>query len=81
MGGSLLMAFDLGGGSGRCMLVDPETAAAQVNLRNRKYPAAPNTAAHDHRVSMPDHRGEAVRPVHPALFPSLASLGAMTMRQ
>lgn len=44
MGRSLLMAFDLGGGSGRCMLVDPEKGVVGVTRRTWTHPVAPGTA-------------------------------------
>jgi Sugar (pentulose and hexulose) kinases len=36
-----LMAIDVGGGSGRCLLLDPETGATRSAKRNWTHPAAP----------------------------------------
>ncbi len=44
MARSLLMAFDLGGGSGRCMLVDPEKGMLSMASRSWTHPVAPDTA-------------------------------------
>ncbi|MBC7231374.1 MAG: hypothetical protein H5T74_13410 [Actinobacteria bacterium] len=54
MGGSLLMAFDLGGGSGRCMLVDPEAGVVQVASRSWTHPVAPNTAGLGYDLDLED---------------------------
>jgi sugar (pentulose or hexulose) kinase/phosphoglycerate dehydrogenase-like enzyme len=44
MGKSFVMAFDLGGGSGRCLLVDTDTGASYSTKRSWSYPVAPGTA-------------------------------------
>ncbi|MDI6831690.1 MAG: NAD(P)-dependent oxidoreductase [Actinomycetota bacterium] len=54
MGGSLLMAFDLGGGSGRCMLVDPEAGVVRVASRSWTHPVAPNTAGLGYDLDLED---------------------------
>lgn len=40
----MMMAFDLGGGSGRCMLFDPEKGVVCVTRRAWTHPVAPGTA-------------------------------------
>ncbi|MEW6553761.1 MAG: NAD(P)-dependent oxidoreductase [Actinomycetota bacterium] len=44
MGKSFLMALDLGGGSGRCLLVDTDSGATRFTRRNWSHPVAPDTA-------------------------------------
>jgi len=39
-----LMAIDVGGGSGRCLLLDPETGAIETAKRSWTHPAAPGTS-------------------------------------
>lgn len=39
-----LMAMDVGGGSGRCLLLDPETGATTAAKRSWTHPAAPGTS-------------------------------------
>ena len=39
-----LMAIDVGGGSGRCLLLNPETGAAETVKRNWVHPTAPGTS-------------------------------------
>ncbi|MBN2026453.1 MAG: hypothetical protein JW854_06835 [Actinobacteria bacterium] len=66
MGKSFLMAFDLGGGSGRCLLVDAETGEAFSSKRNWSYPVAPNTAGLGYDLDTEDmwrKLGEACRQV------------------
>ncbi len=41
---SLLMAFDLGGGSGKCLLADPDTGRVHATKRDWSYTVAPGTA-------------------------------------
>ncbi len=43
MGRSFLMALDLGGGSGRCILVDPDSGATYITRRSWSHPVAPDT--------------------------------------
>jgi len=66
MGRSFLMAFDLGGGSGRCILVDLETGAAFSTKRDWSYPVAPGTAGLGYDLDLEDmwrKLGEACRQV------------------
>lgn len=44
MGGPYLMALDLGGGSGRCLLVDTDSGTVLVTRRSWSHPVAPDTA-------------------------------------
>ena len=39
-----LMAIDIGGGSGRCLLLDPETGTVKTAKRNWTHPVAPGTS-------------------------------------
>ena len=43
MGKQYLMALDVGGGSGRCLLLDVETGAVSTTKRDWVHPPAPNT--------------------------------------
>jgi sugar (pentulose or hexulose) kinase/phosphoglycerate dehydrogenase-like enzyme len=66
MGKSYLMAFDLGGGSGRCLLVDVETGDTYSSKRNWSYSVAPNTAGLGYDLDLEDmwrKLGEACRQV------------------
>ncbi len=66
MGKSFLMAFDLGGGSGRCLLADLDTGITYSTKRNWSYPVAPNTAGLGYDLDLEDmwrKLGEASRQV------------------
>jgi len=66
MGKSFLMAFDLGGGSGRCLLVDPETGDTRSCKKDWSYPVAPDTAGLGYDLDLEDmwrKLGEACRQV------------------
>ena len=45
-----LMAIDVGGGSGRCLLLDPETGKTLSAKRNWTHPAAPGTSGLGTRI-------------------------------
>jgi autoinducer 2 (AI-2) kinase len=61
-----LMAIDIGGGSGRCLLLDPETGAVKSAKRNWTHPAAPDTSGLGFSIDTADiliKLGEASREV------------------
>jgi autoinducer 2 (AI-2) kinase len=61
-----LMALDVGGGSGRCLLLDPETGAALSAKRGWTHPAAPGTSGLGYSINTRDilkKLGEASREV------------------
>ncbi len=61
-----LMAFDLGNGSGRCMLLDLESKDTFVEKKNWTYTVAPNTAGIGYDMDLEDmwlKLGEASRDV------------------
>ncbi|RPI10638.1 MAG: hypothetical protein EHM65_07895, partial [Acidobacteriales bacterium] len=49
-----LMAIDVGGGSGRCLLLDPETGAIETSKRNWTHPAAPGTSGLGYSIDTND---------------------------
>lgn len=49
-----LMAIDVGGGSGRCLLLDPETGATYSAKRNWTHPAAPGTSGLGYSLDLSD---------------------------
>ena len=66
MGKSFLMALDLGGGSGRCLLVDLDEGISHSTKRYWSYPVAPNTAGLGYDLDLEDmwrKLGEASRQV------------------
>ncbi|MDD3718947.1 MAG: NAD(P)-dependent oxidoreductase [Actinomycetota bacterium] len=66
MGKSFLMAFDLGGGSGRCLLADVDTGTTFSAKRNWSHPVAPDTAGLGFDLDLGDmwnKLGEACRQV------------------
>jgi len=61
-----LMAIDVGGGSGRCLLLDPETGAIKTAKRSWTHPAAPGTSGLGYALNTNDilkKIGEASREV------------------
>jgi sugar (pentulose or hexulose) kinase/phosphoglycerate dehydrogenase-like enzyme len=61
-----LMAIDVGGGSGRCLLLDPETAATKTAKRSWTHPVAPGTSGLGYSIDTDDilkKLGEASREV------------------
>lgn len=58
MGRSFLMAFDLGGGSGRCLLADTETGVTFSAKRNWSHPVAPGTAGLGYDLDLEDMWGK-----------------------
>ncbi len=61
-----LMAIDVGGGSGRCLLLDPETGATRTAKRSWTHPAAPGTSGLGYSMDLNDilkKLGEASREV------------------
>jgi len=61
-----LMAIDVGGGSGRCLLLDPETGTTKTAKRNWTHPAAPGTSGLGYSIDTNDilkKLGEASREV------------------
>ncbi len=66
MGKRFLMAFDVGGGSGRCLLLDPDTGATHEARRSWTHPEAPDTAGLGYDLDLDDiwaKLGEASREV------------------
>ncbi|HOX14556.1 MAG TPA: NAD(P)-dependent oxidoreductase [Smithellaceae bacterium] len=49
-----LMAIDVGGGSGRCLLLNPETGAIKTAKRNWTHPVAPGTSGLGYSVDAND---------------------------
>ncbi len=49
-----LMAIDVGGGSGRCLLLDPETGAIKTAKRNWTHPVAPGTSGLGYSIDTND---------------------------
>lgn len=61
-----LMAMDVGGGSGRCLLLDPEDGSTYTAKRDWTHPAAPGTAGLGYDLDLADiwrKLGEAAREV------------------
>ena len=61
-----LMAIDVGGGSGRCLLLDPDTGATWMAKRSWTHPAAPGTSGLGYSIDTKDvlkKLGEACREV------------------
>jgi autoinducer 2 (AI-2) kinase len=54
MAKNYLMAIDVGGGSGRCLLLDPETGATRSAKRNWTHPAAPGTSGLGYSIDTND---------------------------
>ncbi len=53
-----LMAIDIGGGSGRCLLLDPETGAVKTAKRNWTHPVAPGTSGLGYSMDTGDILGK-----------------------
>lgn len=54
MGSGYLMAFDVGSGSGRCVLVNPDTAETFTAGREWSHPGAPGTAGLGYDLDLDD---------------------------
>lgn len=58
MSKGFLMAFDLGGGSGRCLLLDLDTGTSYATKRSWSYPTAPNTMGLGYDLDLEDMWGK-----------------------
>ena len=54
MGSSYLMALDVGGGSGRCLVLDQDTGSTTTAKRTWTHPPAPDTAGLGFNLDLDD---------------------------